>query len=321
MPRGRSWTKDEIEYLSENWGRFTIPQLAKKLNRSENAVKIKIVRFGLGRAVTNANCLNARQLSDLMGVDVHAVTDYWIPKCGLKAKHKAPHGQRKQWFISMDILIRWLENNQDKWDSRRIEEFTFGPEPDWLKQKRAADRILPDRRLQKWSNKEDSEAIRLFKTGNYTYQQIGDILGRSAPSVEHRIHRLDVWGTGKHISESERQQRKNDYQRKAVISQLMRVLLTHRNQICFDAYWQKDMCTHWDDVKGCTSGESDCDSCVSFQRIKPQYCHRCGATIWDRSEKHICDRCAAARKKQAQRKFAILHSRGMRFEQEENPAC
>lgn len=310
MSRGRSWSKDEIEYLSENWGRFTIPQLAQRMNRSENAVKIKIVRFGLGRAVENANCLNARQLSDLMGVDVHAVTDYWIPKCGLKARQKAPHGQRKQWFIKMDSILHWLENNQDKWDSRRVEEFAFGPEPGWLKKKRAADKNLPDRKLQKWTAKEDKEAIRLFKTGNYTYYSIGQALGRSAASVEHRIQRLDVWGTGKFISEAERRQRKLDFQKKAEISRLMGLLLTRRNQICFDGYWQKDMCIYWNDVKGCTAGEHDCDSCASFQRIKPQYCRRCGATIWNRDEKHICDRCAAMRKKQAQRKFAVLHSHG-----------
>lgn len=197
MPRGKNWTKDEIEYLSGNWGRYSIPQLSKKLNRSENAVKIKIFRYSLGQAVTNANCLNAHQLSNLMGVDIHTVTNYWIPKCGLKAKHKAPRGQRKQWFISMGVLMQWLKNNQDKWDSRRVEEFALGPEPEWLKRKRTADRVLPERRLQKWTRKEDQEAIRLYKTGNYTYQQIGSALGRSATSIGHRISRLDVWETGK----------------------------------------------------------------------------------------------------------------------------
>lgn len=197
MPRGKNWTKEEIEYLSENWGRYSVPQLAKKLNRSENAVRIKIVRYGLGHAVTNANCLNAQQLSNLMGIDIHTVTDYWIPRCGLKAQRKAPRGQRKQWFISMGVLMQWLKSNQNKWDSRRVEEFALGPEPGWLKQKRTADSVLPVRRLQKWTRKEDREAIRLYKTGNYTYQQIGNALGRSATSIKRRISKLDVWGTGR----------------------------------------------------------------------------------------------------------------------------
>lgn len=104
MGKARNWTAEEYDYLKENWGKYTIPQLAKKLNRSEEAVRIKVVRKSLGRAVDNANCLTARQTSDLMGVDVHTVTDYWIAKCGLKSTLKAPYGDRKQHFIDFDKL-------------------------------------------------------------------------------------------------------------------------------------------------------------------------------------------------------------------------
>ena len=37
----RKWTKEDVEYLTEKWGNVSIPSIAKKLNRSVNAVKIK----------------------------------------------------------------------------------------------------------------------------------------------------------------------------------------------------------------------------------------------------------------------------------------
>lgn len=311
----KPWTPKEYEYLEENWGRFTIPQLAKKLNRTENAVKIKIFRRGLGRAVENANCLNANQLSDLMKIDSHTVTDYWIPKCGLKAKRKAPHGERKQWFINMESLLSWLEENQDKWDSRKVEKFAFGLEPEWLVRKREIDKTLPARKLQKWTEVEDNKAIILFKTGLYTYKQIGDMLGRSTSSVKHRICRLDVWGTGKYIFETDRKLRKSVNQQRLYIFKLLILLKIRKDKLNFDGYWQKDICQHWCDLKGCTANETNCDECVSFQRIRPQYCHLCGATIWNRNKKNVCDKCSDMRKKQYKKKHAILNKKYIKGEE------
>lgn len=77
----------------------------------------------------------------------------------------------------------------------------------------------------------------------------------------------------------------------------------------FKDYWQKDMCMNWNDIHGCQAGEKSCDSCDSFQRIREQYCVRCGATIFCRSQQNICDPCKVARKKQAQRRWARTHGK------------
>ena len=79
-------------------------------------------------------------------------------------------------------------------------------------------------------------------------------------------------------------------------------------------YWQKDMCMNWSDIHGCKAGEKNCDSCDAFQRIREQYCVRCGSTILSRSEVKICDKCRLMRKKQAQKKWAILNKRKQRRE-------
>ena len=88
------------------------------------------------------------------------------------------------------------------------------------------------------------------------------------------------------------------------ISELVGVLIFRRNSLAgWDAYFQRHMCQHWDDAKGCTAGEKECDSCLSFQRIRPQYCCRCGQTFIERDENKFCAACRLARKHAAQRKW------------------
>ena len=67
--------------------------------------------------------------------------------------------------------------------------------------------------------------------------------------------------------------------------------------------WQRNLCQHWDQVKGCTAGETNCDACTSFQRIMPQYCGRCGVTFYERQPNRICERCRIQRKKAGYRKY------------------
>ena len=98
------------------------------------------------------------------------------------------------------------------------------------------------------------------------------------------------------------------------VSQLAYLLNQRARQISpvseeFKDYWQKDMCMNWDDILGCRAGEKSCDSCSSFQRIQPQNCVRCGAVFFCRKEANVCEPCRIARKKQAQRKWAIMNKK------------
>ena len=86
--RKQDWSQEELDYIREVWGQKTIPEIAKKLGRSINAVKIKTTRMGYTGQKWYGEMMSARKVSELLGVDVHAVCDYWIPKCGLKAKSK-----------------------------------------------------------------------------------------------------------------------------------------------------------------------------------------------------------------------------------------
>lgn len=63
----------------------------------------------------------------------------------------------------------------------------------WLKEKIAADQNTAERRFEKWTPEEDLRLARLFKRGNMTYAEMGEILGRSAVAVGHRLTRINVW--------------------------------------------------------------------------------------------------------------------------------
>ena len=47
------WSKEEEEFLTENWGNLSIKAIAKKLNRSENAIVVRKTRLGLGSFLEN----------------------------------------------------------------------------------------------------------------------------------------------------------------------------------------------------------------------------------------------------------------------------
>ena len=194
--KGPDWSREEVELMQELWGTYTIPQIAKRLNRSVLAVKVKSGRLGLGRYVNSSQYITANQAAVLLQVDNHTVTDVWIP-AGLRFTWKAPQGKRKYRYIRMDDLLEWLRENPDRWDSRRVELFALGSEPEWLKEKRKADLTRPARRALKWTPDEDSRLVTMFRRGDRTYAEMGAELGRSPDAVERRVARLDVWGTGK----------------------------------------------------------------------------------------------------------------------------
>ncbi|RAK21119.1 helix-turn-helix protein [Anoxybacillus vitaminiphilus] len=193
--RGSTWTEEEKEFLANNWHKGR-EYCAKKLNRTVTAVNVKAKRMGLGGCIKNSHFLTAQNVADLLGVDIKRVLN-WVQK-GL-LRFSLAKAKRKIYLIELEELERFLKENLDLWDSRKMKGSLWINDPDWLVQKRKSDRSRPANEGKKWTPEEDKKAISLFKTGDYTYAQIGELLGRSGNSVERRISRLDVWGTGEFI--------------------------------------------------------------------------------------------------------------------------
>ena len=168
----------------------------------------------------------------------------------------------------------------------------------------------------KWTEEDLARFAELIKTG-MSYDLMAEELGRSSKALRgrtgwvYRTENLDKiitlmgdggWGDG--APEPTVRHRFRLSSVKQDLTRLCQLLLIHKNEMDFDGYWQKSMCMCWDDIKGCTAGEFDCDSCGSFRRIREQVCAQCGGSFWERKENRFCAGCRQARKKQAQRKFA-----------------
>lgn len=159
-----------------------------------------------------------------------------------------------------------------------------------------------------------------------SYTAIGSAIGKSEKAVRGKVYYTyltedadkvrtmlgtGIWGYGApeptvrqgfNLTRTKTEVRRN-------LSILDALLRKRMNDLGYDPYWQRFMCQHWHPVKGCTAGEENCDACTSFQRIRPQYCKRCGGEFLERQAHDFCPRCRAARKKQAQRKYAVLQAR------------
>lgn len=237
------------------------------------------------------------------------------------------------WSEGEDLrLRRYLKEH--KYSYKQLSEMLHRTEG--AIQRRILDLKIKERPIKadnhiKWTDDEYFRLGEMIKCG-YSYEQMSDFIGKSAKAIRGRVfsmyltERLDVarkyigtgsWGDGKpdfplrHLRLMPMEEKDPA---KDMLSRLAFLLKRHAKNISnvnekFLDFWQKDICQHWDNILGCTAGESDCDSCSSFLRIRVQHCKRCGADFYERKENNFCEACRTARLKQARKKWAILQNK------------
>lgn len=194
--RNRVWTTEELEYLEDSWGEVTPDTIAKNLGRTVNAVIVKSKVLHLGSYLANSEYINAYGISQIMGIDSHVIQRTW-KRHGFKMTKKKIRGNLRFEIIRVDELLEWLRTHQELWDSRKIKPYALGTEPEWLKEKREKDRLLPAKsRGTKYTPNEDNKIVMMCRLGK-TQTEIAKAIGRSRASVNARISRLDIWGTGR----------------------------------------------------------------------------------------------------------------------------
>lgn len=178
-----------------------------------------------------------------------------------------------------------------------------------------------------WTDEEFITLGRMIKAGS-SYENISAALGKSAKAIRGRVYSMYLtenlskaakimgdgeFGDNRVERELSKWKTMNTEERKQVKEELSLLagLLAHRirQHYADEDYWQRHICQHWDKVKGCTKGGTNCDECSDFARIRPQYCGRCGATFYERKENRICERCRTRRKKQAAYKYMRMKER------------
>ena len=190
----RTWTKEEIEYLKEKWGNVSIPILAKKLNRSVNAVKLKAGRLNLGPMLENGAYVTLNQLAiALTGKNFSSYCKKsWIENRGMPVHNKKVIKNTFK-IVYLDEFWKWAEKNRSFLDFSKMEPLTLGKEPEWVNEQRKKDyKSNALQRKDKWTPYEDDKLRYLLKQQKYGYAEVAEILYRSEGAIQRRCMDLAI---------------------------------------------------------------------------------------------------------------------------------
>ena len=195
----KKWSKKETKQFREDWydERLSNKTLCKKYKRSLVALRNQASIMKLGQRIQGKTSLTIGDIVREMQVSKDRVRK-WL-KNGLK--HRVLKNKMKRYFISQEDLLEFLHNNPKIYDASLISEYLFIDEPDWLKQKRIADKGNFRRKQGiAYTNEEVKTIVKLFKTGK-SNERIADAIKRTPAGVA-KI--LDELGLSRH--------RYNDYE-------------------------------------------------------------------------------------------------------------
>lgn len=185
----RTWKPEELSYLEERWGEVSIPSIAKKLNRTPNAVKIKAQRMGLGPALLGGDYITLNQLVKAV-TGLHNVYSYhlisWVKNRGLPI-HTRRVNKNSFRVVYIDEFWKWAEKHRSFIDFSKMEPLALGAEPDWVAEQRHKDYCAFSlQRKDPWTPAEDAHLLDLLKKQQYGYKELSEILHRSAGAIQHR---------------------------------------------------------------------------------------------------------------------------------------
>ncbi len=191
----KKWTQEDIDYLQENYGKYSIPSLAKRLGRTVDAIKVMRTKLGLGAFLMNGEYISLNQL--LLAVSGGSSTySYkmisWVQNRGLPVHTKKVDACSFR-VVFLDEFWEWAEKNRSFLDFSKMEPLALGEEPPWVAEQRKKD--INAFRLQRkdpWTPAEDSRLIMLLKMHKYGYAELSEMLHRSAGAIQRRCTDLGI---------------------------------------------------------------------------------------------------------------------------------
>ena len=173
---GRAWSQEELVQLEELTEKYPLATVARKLNRSENAVFLKRQRLGIGGLRDNSDMLTRNTLSRILGVENRTI-QYWERK-GLKSVRKKPYVMYRQ-----QDIIRYMEEHPEDWNAARVTDDTLFMQYPWFKEKRKNDIS----HKYNWTQTEVSQMKMLRKQG-FTIREIAEKMNRSESSIKYKLY-------------------------------------------------------------------------------------------------------------------------------------
>ncbi|MDU6263766.1 MAG: hypothetical protein E6600_04620 [Anaerocolumna aminovalerica] len=190
----RKWTQEDSDYLSDKWGTVSLKSIAKKLNRTENAILLKVQRLGLGAFLESGEYVTWNQFLYALGIQggykYKAIS--WIKNRGFPIHTKRVHKDSFK-VVYIEEFWKWAVKNKDFLDFSKFEENALGKEPEWVKTKRKHDFIKSKSyKTVPWTKTEDLKLKKLLKDYRYTYLELSRILQRTTGAIQRRICELGL---------------------------------------------------------------------------------------------------------------------------------
>lgn len=196
-PRNRIWTLEEFRFLKDNWGKMSKKEIAEALNRSMASVGVKAHRIGLKNYYVYSEEITLNQLhriiykANMHSSDVGAVWEsYQMPFDRTIACKTAAFRT-----IKISDFLQWLEQNKRVINLYLTEEGCFGvDEPEWLKEKRIADKKAAEYgpHNREWTAEEEAKLIELVNSQKYGYRDISIALKRTEGAIKRRMLKLKL---------------------------------------------------------------------------------------------------------------------------------
>ena len=191
----KRWTPEDEEILCECWGTMTVAGLCKKLNRSKNAVVVKVNRLGLPPYLESGEYITMRQLILALGYsgssDSYKIKS-WIQNRGFPVRNKR-HTKKVVRVVFLDEFWKWAEKNRSFLDFSKMKPLALGEEPDWLAEQRRKDfKAYALQRKEPWTVDEDSRLKMLLKQHKYGYAELSEMLRRSTGAIQRRCTDLGL---------------------------------------------------------------------------------------------------------------------------------
>ena len=195
MGLNRNWTKQEEEYLVENWGTLSVRTIAKNLNRSENAVVARKYRLGLGSFLESGEYITWNQLQIALcgnqtGSGYKMIS--WVRNRDFPIHTKRVNKNSFK-VVYLDEWWKWAEKNRDLLDFSKFGENLLGEEPQWVKEKRKHDVKKTQKYIMTpWTKTEDDKLRFLVAKQKYNYDELSKMLRRTNGAIQRRLCDLGV---------------------------------------------------------------------------------------------------------------------------------
>jgi len=125
VPQHTPWTPEELEDLAETYGRQPRAQIAKRLGRTEDALKIAAYRK-LNGLNQRSNIFTARAVADALGISCSKTIVNWMNKGYINGR-RAPfsYGGTRCWRFEYDDILACLQERPWLVDLKRMERSYF----------------------------------------------------------------------------------------------------------------------------------------------------------------------------------------------------